>query len=326
MRFPFPPYPNGWFAIGFASDFPVGAVVTRHYFGQDLVVYRTESGALHATEPHCPHVGAHLGHGGRVVGERLRCPFHGWCFDGDGRCVEIPGASRIPLRAELRTWTVHESGSVVFAHHHADGAPPAWEVPAWPDAGWSRNRSICWTVRTHPQEVAENVVDQAHLVPLHGCDAASILRPPLVEHHRFNIAIRLTADGAIVGMPGTINDVTLDVTAHGLGDLMVAAEVHNAGIHARQRILCTPIDDERTDIRGVVGVQDLGDPELTEQVGELFYQAYVTDFAMDFPVWENKVYRERPVLSSADGPFMVYRKWARQFYRGEEAIALARNA
>src|SRR5258708_64358 len=141
-RFPFPPYPNGWFAIGFSGDFPAGEVVTRHFFGQDLVVYRTLTGALRASDPHCPHVGAPLGHGGRVVEDCLRCPFHGWRLDAAGQCVEIPGSSRIPPKATLRTWPLREVNGVVFVHHHSDGAAPSWDIPELPEDQWTANRTI----------------------------------------------------------------------------------------------------------------------------------------------------------------------------------------
>jgi nitrite reductase/ring-hydroxylating ferredoxin subunit len=315
MRFPFPAYPNGWFAIGFSTEFAPGQVITRQAFGRELVVYRgAESGALHASDAFCPHVGAHLGHGGRVVGDTLRCPFHGWCFDGDGRCVDIPGADKIPPRARLGTYPLCERGGVVFVHHDALGAPPAFELPPLDEAGWTPNRTVEWTVRTHPQEVMENTIDRAHLVPIHGVERAGFVREPEADGARFRVVLNLHADGGIVGMPGLMNDVVLDVTLHGLGHTVVESEVRNAGIRARQRIYCTPLDDERTQIRGVVNLRELGDPMVTAQVAELFYQAFVVDFALDFPVWENKVYRERPVLSSADGPFMLYRKWAQQFY------------
>jgi phenylpropionate dioxygenase-like ring-hydroxylating dioxygenase large terminal subunit len=314
-RFPFPSYPNGWFAVAFSPEIAPGAVVTRRAFGQDIVVYRTESGAVAVTDPHCPHVGAHLGHGGRVVGETLRCPFHGWCFDGRGECVSIPGAAKIPPKAALRTWPVREQNGVIFVYHDSAGAPPMWEPPVLPDEGWTANRTILWTLRTHPQEVMENTVDQAHLVPIHGVDRATIVRQPSCDGHVMNVALNLIADGSIVGMPGTQNDVILDVTLHGLGHTVVESEIRNVGIRARQRIYCTPIDDERTEIRGVVNLQKLGDEMVSNQIAELFYQAFVIDFALDFPIWENKVYYDRPLLSSADGPFMVYRRWARQFYR-----------
>lgn len=313
-RFPFPPFPKGWFAIGFSSDFAKGEIVTRHYFGQDIVVYRTADGELRATEAYCPHVGAHLGHGGRVEGDRLRCPFHGWCFDGTGQCVEIPGTSRIPPRARLRTWPMRELNGVAFVHFDADGGPSTWDIPVLPEEGWTGNRTILWSVRTHTQEVHENVVDPAHLAPLHGVERAVVARCPLEDGPTFNIALNLIADGDIVGMPGVTNDVILDVTLHGLGHMVAQTHVRNLDIRARQRIYCTPVDAERIDIRGIVNLRHLPDAETTEQVAEIFYHAFVNDFAKDFPIWENKRYREKPMLSNSDGPFMMYRKWARQFY------------
>ncbi len=325
-RYPFPPYPNGWFAVGFSSDFPSGGVVTRRAFGRELVLFRDGAGALHASDPHCPHVGAHLGHGGKVVDGCLRCPFHGWRFDGDGRCVEVPGASRIPARSELRTWPLLERNGVVLVHYDADGAPPAWEPPPLDDTGWTANRTVVWTLRTHPQDVMENTVDVAHLVPLHGVERASLMADPVADGHTFHVDLNLIGDGSIVGMPGIVNDVVLSVTLHGLGHTVVHTDVRNAGVRARQRIYCTPVDEEHTEIRGVVNLRDLGDPAVTAQVAELFYQAYVIDFAMDFPVWENKVYRERPLLSSADGPFMLYRRWASQFYARADRVQYAGGA
>jgi phenylpropionate dioxygenase-like ring-hydroxylating dioxygenase large terminal subunit len=313
MRFPFPAYPNGWFAAAFSPELPPGQVLTRKIFGRELVLYRTTD-AVHAVDAHCPHLGAHLGHGGRVVADKLRCPFHGWCFDKSGTCVEIPGAEKIPPRAQLGTWPAVEKNGVIFIHHHAENAQPAWQVPMLDDDGWTANKTVVWKLRTHPQEIMENTVDCAHLVPIHGVDRGSLARQPVDDGPMFNVLVELVADGAIVGMPGLTNQVFLDVTLHGLGHTVVQSEVRTANIRARQRIYCTPIDEEHTEVRGVVNVRRLPDEAVSEQIAELFYRAFVVDFAMDLPVWENKIYREKPMLSSADGPFMHYRKWARQFY------------
>ena len=43
----------------------------------------------------CPHMGAHLGFGGEVVGNSIKCPFHGWSFDREGKCQRIPYTSRL---------------------------------------------------------------------------------------------------------------------------------------------------------------------------------------------------------------------------------------
>jgi hypothetical protein len=69
------PYPQGWYAVGFDSELSPGRVQVRRFMGRDIVLFRTGSGRPYAAEAHCPDMGAHLGHGGTVVGENLRCPF-----------------------------------------------------------------------------------------------------------------------------------------------------------------------------------------------------------------------------------------------------------
>src|SRR5262249_44680373 len=63
-RFPFPRYPDGWFQVAYADELAPGDVVPLRYFGRDLVLYRTQDGAPHVLDAHCPHMGAHLGYGG----------------------------------------------------------------------------------------------------------------------------------------------------------------------------------------------------------------------------------------------------------------------
>src|SRR5678809_465596 len=77
-RFPFPPFPSGWFRVADAGDVRPGTVRPLRYFGRDLVLTRGADGAPHLFDAHCPHLGAHLGVGGRVVDGTLQCPFHGW--------------------------------------------------------------------------------------------------------------------------------------------------------------------------------------------------------------------------------------------------------
>ena len=55
--------------------------------GHPLVAILDERGQPRVFPAHCPHQGAHLGHGGRIEDGCLRCPFHAFYFDPDGRCV-----------------------------------------------------------------------------------------------------------------------------------------------------------------------------------------------------------------------------------------------
>ncbi len=75
------------------------------YLGRDLVLFRGDDGTARVFDAHCPHLGAHLGVGGRVCGDGIACPFHGWRFDGEGQLVEVPGLDR-PPRAAARAWPV----------------------------------------------------------------------------------------------------------------------------------------------------------------------------------------------------------------------------
>ena len=65
-RFPLP-IPSGWFVLGYSDELAPGQVEAIHYFGRDLVLFRTEAGEAAVFDAFCPHLGAHLGHGGRAV-------------------------------------------------------------------------------------------------------------------------------------------------------------------------------------------------------------------------------------------------------------------
>src|SRR5947208_6782703 len=75
---------TGWFMIGWSAEFAAREVRPLRYFGEDLVAYRDESDELHLLDGHCKHLGAHIGHGGKVVGNCVECPFHGWRWGPDG--------------------------------------------------------------------------------------------------------------------------------------------------------------------------------------------------------------------------------------------------
>jgi phenylpropionate dioxygenase-like ring-hydroxylating dioxygenase large terminal subunit len=89
--------------------------------GVPLVLYRSGPEII-AAEDRCPHRNAPLSHG-RIERGRLRCPYHGWCFDGEGRCVEAPGAAGAGVpQVGLRRYRARELDGWIWV------AP--WSVPA----------------------------------------------------------------------------------------------------------------------------------------------------------------------------------------------------
>ena len=99
--------------------------------GQDLVLFRDANGRWGLLDRDCPHRGADLAFG-RHEGDGLRCPFHGWKFAVDGRCLETPAepaGSTLCKRVRQRCYAVHEQSGVLFAWLGPEDAPPP-ELPA----------------------------------------------------------------------------------------------------------------------------------------------------------------------------------------------------
>ena len=130
MKVPFTWKVTGWFMVGWSAEFAAGEVRPLRYFGEDLVAYRDESGELHVLSAHCRHLGAHIGHGGKVVGDCVECPFHGWRWGPDGTNRYIPYQPDRPNKAlRLRVYPVREQYGCVFVWHQPDGKDPQWEMP-----------------------------------------------------------------------------------------------------------------------------------------------------------------------------------------------------
>src|SRR3954470_6038850 len=174
-RYPFP-VPNGWFIVAEAASLEPGDVRALYYFGRDLVLYRTQDGAPRVMDAHCPHLGAHLAVGGRVEQDCIRCPFHGWKFDGDsGDCVEIPygDMKAIPSKAHARSYPTIERNHMIWAWYHAKGGEPFYDVPEVPefhDDEWSDILVRDFEIRVSAQDMAENNVDFSHFQFVHGSD------------------------------------------------------------------------------------------------------------------------------------------------------------
>lgn len=307
-RFPFP-MPNGWFAVCFGDDLAPGTVRPAHYFGRELVVLRGEDGVARVFDAYCPHLGAHLGHGGRVAGDGIRCPFHGWRYDGSGRCVEIPYAKRIPPQARLRAWPVLEKNGLVFVWRHAEGAPPAWPIPAVPelaDEAWTRPERREWVVRSVSQEMAENTVDRAHFRFVHGTQGIAETESAEIQGH----VLRVVSTNRVATPRGEQRG-RIEIEAHGFG----LGVTRFSGI-AELLVVTSgaPIDGERTHTRLQLAVKKLPDSDATRGVGGAFLAEVERQFTQDIPIWENKAHLEHPLLVEGEGEIALVRRWARQFY------------
>lgn len=319
-------FPSGWFVVAASAELPPGAVLARTFMGAELALYRTESGLAQVLDAYCPHLGAHMGHCGTVQGERLRCNFHGFCFDGSGSCVATGYGSRPPARAGVRSWPVREIGGVLLVYHDATGLPPAWQIPDLDSEGWSPLRLHRWRLRGHPQEVAENSVDLGHLSVVHGFRDVQLVDPPRLEGARLNVHYRMKRNLSARSRLGAF-ELDFQITAHGLGYSAVEVDIKPYGIRSRQFLFSTPTEPGWMDLRIGQSVRNFqlykGRLQLERRIGaaladtlsRLFLSMYKHDVAQDFELWRHKCYVAQPLLAKGDGPVGLYRKWTRQFYQ-----------
>jgi phenylpropionate dioxygenase-like ring-hydroxylating dioxygenase large terminal subunit len=335
-RFPFTPYPTGWYRVAAGRELGPDQVRPLRCFGRDLVLFRSKQTVPVVLDAHCPHLGAHLGHGGRVIDGSIVCPFHGWRFSSNGACVGVPNASIVPSRARLGNWAVRAVNGAIMVWFDEAGRQPIWEVPElpeWQSAGWTRFRPTrSRRVRTHVQELAENGVDLAHFPAIHGGQVARIEsaglkidRETLTHLMRNSFASRISRNTHLLGLTAdrrTGPPGQLEFTYHGLGTMICRATVAGRFPVSFVTVLYfLPTDDEFVEVTGELAIRRCG--VLTLPLLALAVRETERAIAADTAILENKLYVNRPQLGDADGPIMQYRKWAQQFYTASVPVLAA---
>jgi len=322
------PIPFGWYGIAFSEELPAGEVRILQYVGRDLVAFRTESGQARVVDAHCPHLGAHLGHGGEVVGENIRCPFHHWEFDGEGVCRKVPYAKRIPARVNdgggLYAYPTVEKNGVVWAWYHPERADPSFEVAELDELNsdeWSDYRHFDWTVNAAVQETAENAADAAHFAYVHQSREVPVGEITLDGPRRW-------ADFPSK-VPAMNPDGSLDTTGTRWRENHLHTANYGPGM-TWQRFtglfdtvmlgLITPIRDDQLHMRFAFK-QRKGMTEGQLVMAKALVEIISSQVEQDIPIWDNKIYQPAPRLCDGDGPIAEFRKWFRQFYTANEIAA-----
>ncbi len=293
-RFPFP-VPNGWFVVAESRELAPGEITTLYAFGKDLVLYRTASGEARLIDAYCPHLGAHIGAGGKVDGDGIRCPFHGWRFDGaSGRCTDIPYTDddRIPPGAEVRSYPIVERNHMVWAWHHLEGGEPFYEVPEVPefdDSDWLPYEVKTFEIATCIQEMAENDADFAHFKYVHGS-------PEVPDGD-------VTIDGAYK----RVANESFVRESFGLGcTVLQVAEIF------RFVSSVLPLDEEHVKLVWWFTAPRALGVDAAKTIAEAFF----TGVSQDLAIWENKRYQAKPLLTADEKGIVDQRRWALQFYSG----------
>jgi nitrite reductase/ring-hydroxylating ferredoxin subunit len=138
--------------------------------GEDLVVFRDRSGQIGVLHLHCAHRGTSLEFG--IPVERgIRCCYHGWVYDVDGRCLETPGepaGSRLCERVVQGAYPVHEFTGLVFAYLGPPDRRPAFpRYDSYAVPGLVLMPAAKFALPCNWLQVKDNSMDPVHTAFLH---------------------------------------------------------------------------------------------------------------------------------------------------------------
>ncbi|MDP1557683.1 MAG: Rieske (2Fe-2S) protein [Nitrosomonas sp.] len=107
-------HPEHWYPLARSRDIKSGKAIGKSFAGESIVLVRTASGKIFALEDRCAQRQVPL-HAGVVNGEQIQCCYHGWVYDSNGSCVNIPYAGkneRIPH--SVRSYPCKEAYGLIF--------------------------------------------------------------------------------------------------------------------------------------------------------------------------------------------------------------------
>jgi phthalate 4,5-dioxygenase oxygenase subunit len=199
-----------WLPLFLSSELPEtdGPPLRTRILSEDLVGYRDSNGHVGVVDAYCPHRRAPMFYG-RNEECGLRCVYHGWKFDAEGNCIDMPSEppdSDFKDRLTIKAYPTYETGGLVWIYmgprERQPERPPLLE---WTELPASRRRVIKWFHENNFMQGIEGDIDTAHVSFLHSDNrpAAPDLDPPARPRNLFRIADRhprLTAMDTDYGM------------------------------------------------------------------------------------------------------------------------------
>jgi 3-ketosteroid 9alpha-monooxygenase subunit A len=318
-------YPRGWFIVAEAKELEAGPQAVR-FFGQDMALYRGESGKPVLLDAYCAHMGTHLTastsamivkNGEQIEGDSIRCPYHGWRYGPDGKVDDIPyHDGPCPKSAAIKSYPVVETMGCIMVWYDPDGGEPEFDAPflkQWDDPQW-----VNWELDhlgelpIHPQEILDNMADVRHLGPTHGA-------PSEYFENEFMDHIYVQRQGG----PMQLYQTYLYTTTWYTGPGILLSKLVFGGAEIYELIANTPVEDGLSKCwHGCLYKGSAA--EATDEDREAGKQAQagaLEAFGADFNIWQNK----RPAINimqlKTDGPFRTGRKWYSQWYAKPEDVA-----
>ena len=162
---------NTWYVAAETPEIIEGKMLARTLLNEKVILYRTSEGKVVAMEDRCPHRFAPLSMGW-IEDDTVRCPYHGARFDCSGKCVEVPGLTGEPSKAQVKTYPIIERHNYIWIWMgdpelaNDESSIPDWFYPAdHPD--WNGGHTKFLSLPLYYELINDNLLDISHAQFVH---------------------------------------------------------------------------------------------------------------------------------------------------------------
>ncbi|MCW5284640.1 aromatic ring-hydroxylating dioxygenase subunit alpha [Verminephrobacter eiseniae] len=280
--------------------------------GEPIVVFRNAQGRAYALEDRCCHRGVQLSLGSITAAGSLACRYHGWEYDGGGRCVHVPSlctGTPVPEGFRVRSYPCIEQEHYVWVWMR-EGPPTVAAPAAIPGAGEHAWRQGTVEVACSADLMLDNILDSSHIPFVHVGTHWAYFLNRMSGFKEYEYEVRLTEPGLVVFYP-PVADAQTPHQEHAASylqfDLPDRVTVFQRGVKnsfflvihlVRTGEFHSRVEWPMRQREGGHGAEWLGDENVTlQQDGVILESAQrnYRDFGADF---ERSVPADFPLLSS----------------------------
>ncbi len=340
-----------WHPIAGLSEMDNRYTLGVQLLGENLVLFRSRAGKFGLIAESCPHRGASLKYG-IPTEEGIRCAYHGWAFNAEGRCMEQPNEDHHALKGKVATtaYPVEELGGLLFAYPGPNPAPllPRLDGYVAPRAIRHIGKRM---IPCNWLQIMENSVDPVHTEWLHGAlyefrNENRGAKVAISKHHA-KIAFDEFPFGIIKRR--LLENQSEDSDDWRIGHPLIFPNVlaggSGGGLWTQQIFqIRVPMDDSHTmhfwyhayipppeaEVpQRLLNIAPVYEPPVTDDRGE-----YLLDYihAQDIMAWVTQgaiADRTREKLGASDRGIVMYRKMLKRelekVVRGEDPIGIVRD-
>jgi phenylpropionate dioxygenase-like ring-hydroxylating dioxygenase large terminal subunit len=315
---------DDWHPVAATAQIQAGEILAVQLMGQEIALWRSSDGAMHAWEDRCPHRGTRLSIGS-IVADQLVCAYHGWRFNAGGSCTHVPAQPEwTPAKSACaRVYSAAERYGLVWVCLGIPAAP-LLPFPEYDDANLRKVLCGPYRVETSAPRIVENFLDMGHFSFVHD----GILGEPThtaVRDYKVDAWVDETGATGILATQCVFWQPQTNSLAHGGSEVeytyrvvrpltAILTKLPQMQQTFREAISLhvQPLDEESSQVWIILAMTNFvqSDQELRDFQDRIFLQ--------DKPILENQIPRRLPLAANrevsiaADKLSVFYRRYLTQ--------------